>query len=86
MSESTERTTVFKAPRGGLMTDEVGVISGDLELLTDAEPDGTLTLKVRYDGADEWYTIQGGPFTLHDARDHEVLHEVLVSMLHRPQP
>ncbi len=86
MSGTTERTTVFKAPRGGVMTREVGVISGELELLTAAEPDGTLVLRIRYAGAAEWYTVDGGPFRLHDPRDHEVLHEVLVSLLHRPQP
>ncbi|WP_103502673.1 MULTISPECIES: hypothetical protein [Streptomyces] len=86
MSESTERTTVFKAPRGGVMTKEAGVVTGQLELATDAAADGTLTLRVRYDGAAEWYTIEGGPFVLHDPRDHEVLHDVLISLLHRPQP
>lgn len=86
MSEITERTSVFKAPRGGVMTREVGVISGELELHTSAEPDGTLLLRVRYAGAAEWYTLDGGPFRLHDPRDHEVVHDVLVTLLHRPQP
>lgn len=86
MTDSTERTSVFKAPRGGVMTKEVGVISGELELATDAEADGTLVLRIRYAGAAEWYTPDGGPFRLHDPRDHEVVHQVLVSLLHRPQP
>ncbi|WP_129841921.1 hypothetical protein [Streptomyces sp. RFCAC02] len=81
-----ERYSVFTAPKGGVMTSEVGVITGELELHTDADADGVLTLRVRYAGADEWYTVDGGPWRLHDPRDHEVLHEVLVNMLHRPQP
>jgi hypothetical protein len=86
MSESNERNTVFTAPRGGVMTLEVGVVTGDLELHTSAADDGTLTMRIRYAGADEWYTVEGGPYRLHDPRDHEVLHEVLVRLLHRPQP
>jgi hypothetical protein len=84
---TNDRYTVFSPPRGGLMTREVGVISGELELHTAADPDdGTLTLRVRYAGAAEWYTLDGGPYRLHDPRDHEVLHDVLVDLLHRPQP
>lgn len=86
MDTLEDRRTEFTAPRGGVMTKEVGVISGELELHTNAEPDGTLILRVRYAGAAEWYTVDGGPFRLHDPHDHEVLHDVLVSLLHRPQP
>ncbi|MDT0319442.1 hypothetical protein [Streptomyces millisiae] len=82
----SDRYSVFTAPRGGVMTSEVGVITGELELHTGAADDGTLTLRVRYAGAAEWYTIDGGPYRLHDPRDHEVLHEVVVNLLHRPQP
>jgi hypothetical protein len=86
MNDLAERTTVFKAPRGGVMTKEVGVITGELELATSATEDGTLALRIRYAGAKEWYTVDGGPFRLHDPRDHQVLHDVLVALLHRPQP
>ncbi|GAB2905707.1 hypothetical protein [Streptomyces mayteni] len=82
----SDRYSVFTAPRGGVMTREVGVITGELELHTAAGDDGTLTLRVRYAGAAEWYTIDGGPYRLHDPRDHEVLHEIIVNLLHRPQP
>jgi hypothetical protein len=66
MNDVTERTTVFTAPRGGVMTREAGVITGELELATDAAADGTLSLRIRYAGAAEWYTVDGGPFRLHD--------------------
>ncbi|WP_052848678.1 hypothetical protein [Streptomyces avicenniae] len=82
----SDRYTVFTAPRGGVMTKEVGVITGELELHTGADEQGTLTMRIRYAGADEWYTVDGGPFTLYDPRDHEVLHEVVVRLLHRDQP
>jgi hypothetical protein len=86
-TQVADRYTTFTPPRGGVMTKEVGVITGELELHTTADPDdGALTLRVRYAGAAEWYTPDGGPYRLHDPRDHEVLHEVIVSLLHRPYP
>jgi hypothetical protein len=85
-NDVSDRHTVFSPPRGGVMTKEVGVITGELELHTTADADGTLTLRVRYAGAAEWYTVPGGPYRLHDPRDHEVLHEVVIGLLHRPQP
>ncbi|RMI33808.1 hypothetical protein EBN88_24225 [Streptomyces triticirhizae] len=66
------------------MTREVGAITGELELHSAIDEDGALSLRIRYAGADEWYTVEGGPYRLYDARDHEVLHEILVAMLHRP--
>jgi hypothetical protein len=44
------------APPGGVMTDEVGTVTGDLTLepFVDGE---TVRLRVQYKGADEWYTI-----------------------------
>ncbi|MFC9067693.1 hypothetical protein [Streptomyces harbinensis] len=82
----SERYSTFKAPRGGIMTTEVGAITGELELHTAADENGLLALHIRYAGADEWYTIEGSPYQLHDARDADVLHTILIEMLHRPQP
>ncbi|CAL9435616.1 hypothetical protein SUDANB171_02133 [Streptomyces sp. enrichment culture] len=85
-SEHSERFSTFKPPRGGVMTKEVGAITGELELHTRADEDGVLTLRVRYAGANEWYTLEGAPYQLYDARDAGVLHDILVELLHRPQP
>ncbi|MDT0309606.1 hypothetical protein RM780_21980 [Streptomyces sp. DSM 44917] len=82
----SDRYSVFTAPRGGVMTKEVGVITGELELHTGADKEGHLTMRIRYAGAEEWYTVDAGPFRLYDPRDHEVLHQVIVALLHRPQP
>lgn len=44
------------------MTDEVGAITGELELQTNATPDGSaVEAKVRYAGAQDLYTISGSP-------------------------
>jgi hypothetical protein len=74
--------SVFTAPPGGVMTDEVGVITGDLELATERIGD-EVRVWVRYAGADEWYRISAADCRLHDARDHQPLHSALLAALHR---
>ncbi|MFE9559200.1 hypothetical protein ACFYMW_39635 [Streptomyces sp. NPDC006692] len=44
---------------GGVMTVEVGVITGDLAVQTTCRPDHLVA--VQYIGADEWYTLTGSP-------------------------
>ncbi|MED1605293.1 hypothetical protein P4U90_08110 [Cytobacillus kochii] len=75
-------SSVFKATHG-VMTTEVGVISGDLELRTTSDKEGNLTLAITYLGADEWYTLPGGNYQLHDTRDHDVIHRMLIAVLNR---
>jgi hypothetical protein len=77
-------TTTFNATPDGVMTNEVGVISGELELRTTLADDGGLRLAVRYAGAAEWYTLKGTGSRLHDQRDHPVVHEMLINVLSRP--
>lgn len=67
----------------GVMTAEVGVISGELELRTTCNEDGELSLAITYVGAAEWYTLPGEDYRLHDLRDHEVVHRMLVTVLER---
>jgi hypothetical protein len=43
------------------MTDEVGAITGDLELLTRVTPGGDIEAMVRYAGAKDLYTVSGSP-------------------------
>ncbi|WP_306317627.1 MULTISPECIES: hypothetical protein [unclassified Streptomyces] len=43
------------------MTDEVGVITGDLTVTTSRETGGRARIAVQYTGADEWYTLTGSP-------------------------
>ncbi|GAB3287648.1 hypothetical protein [Parasphingorhabdus pacifica] len=71
------------APPGGIMADEVGVITGELELATRYE-DGDVTVWLRYAGALEWYRITAADCELYDERDHAALHSALVAVLHRP--
>ncbi|WP_137789281.1 hypothetical protein [Bacillus sp. E(2018)] len=77
-----EKSTVFTATHG-VMTTEVGVISGELELKTSCTDEGILKLAITYAGAAEWYTLPGEEYRLHDPRDHEVIHHMLAKVLER---
>ncbi|MFI5867456.1 hypothetical protein [Streptomyces sp. NPDC051546] len=61
---SVPLTDHVKAGPGGAMTDEVGVITGDVTLRTEAGPDGMATVRIQYTGAEEWYTLTGSPAPL----------------------
>jgi hypothetical protein len=78
-----KKSTIFTATHG-VMTSEVGVISGELELVTTCDHDGALALSITYVGAEDWYSLPGEKYRLHDVRDHEVVHEMLVKVLERP--
>lgn len=79
-----ELITTFNASPDGVMTNEVGVISGELELRSTCAEDGTLELAIRYVGAEESYTVIGQDYRLHDVRDHAVVHRLLTTVLARP--
>ena len=80
-----QRTTDITAGPGGVMTDEVGVVTGDLTLRTEVDDAGSLVLKVQYKDADEWYTITGGKAHLADPADAEAVHGLVVGLLNRPE-
>lgn len=79
-----ELTSTFNASPDGVLTIEAGVISGELELNSSRADDGALNLRIRYAGADEWYTLPGEGYLLHDERDLEAVHQILVNVLRRP--
>ncbi|MER6383450.1 hypothetical protein ACWDBD_34335 [Streptomyces sp. NPDC001118] len=43
------------------MTEEVGVITGELTVATKALADGRAHVAIQYAQADEWYTLTGSP-------------------------
>ena len=77
------RTADVNAP-GGVMTDEVGVVTGELTLRTDLSGD-EVTLHVQYKEAEEWYTVTGGRATLIDPADLDAVHALYAALLHRPE-
>ncbi|MER7759673.1 hypothetical protein [Streptomyces sp. NPDC097619] len=54
-------TTDLQAGPGGVMTEEEGVITGDVTVRTEATDDGHARVRVQYTGAEEWYTLTGSP-------------------------
>jgi hypothetical protein len=78
----------FVSTTGGVMTEEVGAITGELELQTNATPDGTVEAKVRYAGAQDLYTISGSPVrTVSERPDqaaHRAAHERILETLTTP--
>ena len=77
-------TDIVPGP-GGVMTDEVGVVTGELTLSTEVGPGGKVTLKVQYREAEEWYKVTGGRVTLKDPADAAAVHQLAVGLLNRPE-
>jgi hypothetical protein len=72
------------------MTMEVGAITGELELLTRATPDGGIEAMVRYAGAQDLYTVSGSPVRIAtlsehpDQAEHRAAHERILETLTTP--
>jgi hypothetical protein len=84
MAEQTEPTTDITPGPGGVMTDEVGVVTGPLTLRTELDAEQTATVRVQYKDADEWYTVTGGRATLLAPGDLAAVHSIAVGLLNRP--
>jgi hypothetical protein len=78
------RSTDITAGQGGVMTDEVGVITGDLTLRTELSGD-QVAVRVQYREADEWYAVTGAHATLANPADLDAVHAVAVGILNRPK-
>jgi hypothetical protein len=84
MGQSDSRSTDIVAGPGGVMTDEVGVVTGELTLRSEVR-DGEILLRVQYKDADEWYTVSKAKAKLADPADLDAVHGVAVALLHRPE-
>lgn len=73
MTGMWELRSEFTSTAGGVMTEEAGAITGDLELLTRSTPDGPgIEALVRYAGARDLYTVTGSPVrAVSDAPDDD---------------
>ncbi len=83
-AEPAGKSTDIVPGPGGVMTDEVGVVTGDLTLRSELAGND-LTLRVQYKDADEWYTVTGGKATLADPADVDAVHAIAVGLLNRPE-
>ena len=71
----------FTSTTGGVMTDEVGAVTGELELLTHPAC-GRIEAQVRYAGARDLYTVTGSP--LRSAETHQQAHGTILERLTTP--
>jgi len=83
-----EIRSTFASTTGGVMTEEAGAVTGDLEIATRPEGD-TIEVLIRYAGAAEWYSVEGGPILLANtalSRHDELrkLHQRVLSHLTTP--
>src|SRR5258706_1583615 len=74
------RSTDITAGPGGVMTDEVGVVTGDLTIRTEVDDALAVTVRVQYKDADEWYVVTNGRTTVRDAADLDAVHAVAVGL------
>jgi hypothetical protein len=70
---------------GGVMTDEVGVVTGDLTLAIEVSPDNEAVVRVQYLGAEEWYAVTGARAKLADPADAAAVLQVVAGILNRPE-
>jgi hypothetical protein len=80
-----ETRSTISSTTGGVMTEEVGAVTGELEVATRPRS-GTIEVAVRYAGADEWYAVEGGPIVVNNADElsYSELHEHIVRCLTTP--
>lgn len=76
------RSSTITAREGGIMTTEAGTITGQVEVVSSLEGDASTT-KVRYAGADEWYSPEGLATA---GADLAAAHEQAVTALSTPAP
>lgn len=83
-SAGTSRSTDITPGPGGVMTDEAGVVTGELTLQT-GYADGQVSLRVQYKDADEWYAVTGARAALADPAALDAVHTIAVALLNRPE-
>jgi hypothetical protein len=78
---TAELRSTFTSTTGGVLTDEVGAVTGALELRTRPAGDG-IEAEVRYEGARDLYTVSGSPVPTTDA--HPEAHRAILHKLTTP--
>ncbi|SCE43986.1 hypothetical protein GA0115234_108539 [Streptomyces sp. DvalAA-43] len=69
---------------GGVLTEEVGVLSGDLTIHTTWAED-TAQVTVQYTGAIDWFTMSGSPVPCRSEEDSRRLHDAAVQAVRAGQ-
>ena len=78
-----KRVTDIVPGHGGVMTDEVGVVTGELTLSTEMDDALAVVFRVQYKDADEWYVVTGGRTQLRDAAELDAVHNAELDAVHK---
>jgi hypothetical protein len=89
MSGAGELRSAFASTAGGVMTEEAGAVTGDLELLTRPAPDGRgVEALVRYAGSRDLYAVSGSPVRVTsegpNEEEHQAAHGRILGLLTTP--
>ena len=89
MSGAGKLRSAFASTAGGVMTEEAGAVTGDLELLTRPTPDGSaIEALVGYAGSRELYAVSGSPVRAvsggPDEEEHRAAHGRILGLLTTP--
>jgi hypothetical protein len=77
MAQASWTTKGVFAGRGGVRTDEAGIVTGDLTVRTTW--DGSQAdVTVQYSGTSQWFTLTGSPVPCPTEQDSRNLHQVVV--------
>ncbi|MEU5401580.1 hypothetical protein ABZ348_20060 [Streptomyces sp. NPDC005963] len=77
MSWASWTTTGVYSGRGGVLTQEVGILTGDLTVHTTWAGDEA-RVAVQYSGASDWFTMAGSPLPCESEEDSRALHQAVV--------
>lgn len=83
-----EARSTITSTTGGIMTRDVGAITGELEIATRSIDKGTIEVAARYAGVNEWYAVEGSPFQAADTGGLSLseLHKRVTEHLTTPGP
>ncbi len=80
----SELSTVTTVTPGAVMTDEVGVITGSVEIACACDDSAHATIRVRYQGAAEWYRVSDLDRDLASVDDLDTFHREIVEKFTAP--
>ncbi|WP_318211501.1 MULTISPECIES: hypothetical protein [unclassified Streptomyces] len=79
MSWASWTTAGVYTGRGGVLTVEAGVVTGDVTVHTTwAAVDGQANVAVQYSGASDWFTMSGSPVPCASEEESRDLHDAVV--------
>ncbi|KOG35992.1 MULTISPECIES: hypothetical protein [Streptomyces] len=78
MSWASWTTAGVYTGRGGVLTDEAGVVTGDLTVHT-TFADREARVAVQYSGASDWFTMSGSPVPCATEEESRDLHDAVVA-------